>query len=271
MPPDACRKILLSDRQDALGPTSEGRLHMGARLFVPAALLAASLSGAADLAEFALVGFSRDGSHVAWEEYGVQDGSGFPWAGLVVVEAASGETVLADTLLLNLYSSGYPERWEEELDLVGLLRDSVRTLLAPALDSLGIEEGRTGVALLTRLPTDASHYRTTEFVRQWWGPGYARGSRYMLELECDTLGREMMYNAPLVSLRLVLRAAGRELVLADDGGDGAPMAYWYRIRGVHMYGDSTLAVALSKGLPGFEGPDTRWRVVARVLPEELRP
>ena len=244
---------------------------MGVRLFVPAALLAASLSGAADLAEFALVGFSRDGSHVAWEEYGVQDGSGFPWASLAVVEASSGETVLADTLLLNLYSSGYSERWEDELDLVGLLRDSVRTLLAPALDSLGIEEGRTGVALLTRLPTDASHYRTTEFVRQWWGPGYARGPRYMLQLECDTLGREMMYNAHLVSLRLVLRAAGRELVLADDGADGAPMAYWYRIREVHMYGDSTLAVVLSKGLPGFEGPDTRWRVVARVLPEELRP
>ncbi len=271
MPPAACGKIIPSRRRAALGSILEGRLHMGLRLFVLAALLAASLSMAADLAEFALVGFSRDGSHVAWEEYGVQDGSGFPWASLAVVEAESGETFLADTLILNLYSSGYPEQWEDELDLVGLLRDSLRTLLAPSMDSLGIEEGRRGVALLTRLPTDASHYRTTEFVRQWWGPGYARGPRYMLETRCDTLGREMMYNAPLVSLRLVLRASGEELVMADDGADGAPMAYWYRIRGVHMYGDSTLAAVLSKGLPGFEGPDTRWRVVARVLPEGLRP
>lgn len=244
---------------------------MRGRILLWTALCAAGICAGADLAEFGMVGFSGTGGHVAWEEYGVQDGSGFPWASLSVVSAASGGTVLADTLVLDLYAAGYPEQCEDELDLVGMLRDSLRVLLGPSLDSLGIVRGRTGVCLLSRLQTDASDYTTTEFVRQWWGPGYARGPRYMLELRCDTLRRDMLYNAPLVALRLAIRAGGRELVLADDGGEGAPVAYWYRVRRVYMYGDSTLAVVLSKGRPGFEGPDTRWRVVARVLPEGLRP
>ena len=236
------------------------------------ALLTALPCEGADMADFRFYGFSRDGSHLAWEQYGIQDGSGFPWASFTIQSALTGERIASDTLVLNLYSQGWPEAWQEQgLDALGMLRDSLLSTMGADLDRLEIPEGAAGVALLERLETDLSEYSTAEFVREWLGPGYSRGPRYRLTLQCDSVATEMMYMAPLVSLRILLEGAGRELVLADDGEAGAPVAYWYHVRGVRMYADSVLAVVLSKGEPGFEGPNTRWRVVAGVLPEGLRP
>lgn len=241
-------------------------------LAVLAVLAVTGAAAAADSAEFNLIGFSRSGGHVAWEQYGVQDGSGFPWASLYVESAVSGNTVLGDTLVLNIYEGGLPEDWfDQDLDLVGLLRDSLLSAHGPEMDRMGIMPGEEGVPLMVRLPTDLSRYQSTEFVREWYAPGFSRGPRYRLELRSDSVATEMMYMQPLVALKLVLQAAGREIVLAEDGGEGAPVAYGYGVGAVHMYGDSTLAVLLGKTTPGFEGPNSRWRLVAFVLPPGLRP
>ncbi|MGV3489953.1 MAG: DUF2259 domain-containing protein [Devosia sp.] len=54
------------------------------------ALLAASLiaapAQAGDAAAFDPIGFSEDGRYFAYEEYGIQDGSGFPYANVYVVD-----------------------------------------------------------------------------------------------------------------------------------------------------------------------------------------
>ncbi len=44
---------------------------------------------AADIAAFQSIGFSGDGSVFAFEEYGIQDGSGFPYASIYVVDTIS--------------------------------------------------------------------------------------------------------------------------------------------------------------------------------------
>lgn len=44
------------------------------------AQLAAMPASAGDVAELQILGFSKDGGVFAFEEYGVQDGSGFPYA-----------------------------------------------------------------------------------------------------------------------------------------------------------------------------------------------
>ena len=41
---------------------------------------------AADNAERAVVGFSPDGRYFAFEQYGVQDGSGFPYSEIFVID-----------------------------------------------------------------------------------------------------------------------------------------------------------------------------------------
>ena len=63
-----------------------------ARCCALAAALSASTLGTAaagDYAERALYGFSPDGAYFAFEEYGVQDGSGFPYSNVYVVDTAA--------------------------------------------------------------------------------------------------------------------------------------------------------------------------------------
>jgi len=52
-------------------------------------LWACSPALAGDTAEINVLGFSADGSIFAFEEYGVQDGSGFPYANRFYIDTAS--------------------------------------------------------------------------------------------------------------------------------------------------------------------------------------
>ena len=51
--------------------------------------LCAVPAGAGDFAERHIFGFSPGGSHFAFEEYGVQDGSGFPYSNIYIVDVAN--------------------------------------------------------------------------------------------------------------------------------------------------------------------------------------
>lgn len=48
---------------------------------------------AADASDRAIIGFSMDASHFAFEEYGVQDGSGFPYANIYIINLKNDEWV----------------------------------------------------------------------------------------------------------------------------------------------------------------------------------
>jgi predicted secreted protein len=52
-----------------------------------ALLLAVPAAHAGDYAYRDILGFSSDGKSFAFEEYGVQDGSGFPYANIFVVKS----------------------------------------------------------------------------------------------------------------------------------------------------------------------------------------
>jgi predicted secreted protein len=61
------------------------------KLFVLAALavlMFGSIVRAGDYANLNFVGFSKDGRYLAFEEYGVQDGSGFPYSSYYFVDVA---------------------------------------------------------------------------------------------------------------------------------------------------------------------------------------
>ncbi len=63
-------------------------IGIGRRLVTVATLIAApALAG--DYAERAIFGFSPDGATFAFEEYGVQDGSGFPYSNIYVIDTAT--------------------------------------------------------------------------------------------------------------------------------------------------------------------------------------
>ncbi len=57
------------------------------------ALCLAKPANAGDFAERQILGFSPDGRYFAFEQFGVQDGSGFPYADIFVIDTATDEWV----------------------------------------------------------------------------------------------------------------------------------------------------------------------------------
>ncbi len=111
------------------------------------ARLAASLAGlavlaypalAGDAAQFNPLGFSEDGRYFAFEEFGIQDGSGFPYANLTILDVA-GDTWAA--------GSPFRVRLEDEAATLADARDEARTEAEPHFDTLAITTPVSTVAL----------------------------------------------------------------------------------------------------------------------------
>ena len=49
---------------------------------------ASTISFAGDFATLNFIGFSKDGRYLAFEEYGTQDGSGFPYSSIYFIDVA---------------------------------------------------------------------------------------------------------------------------------------------------------------------------------------
>ena len=127
------------------------------------ARLVASLAGlalltapafAGDAAQFQPLGFSEDGRYFAFEEYGIQDGSGFPYANITILDTAADK-----------WAAGSPFRIRLEDDTAALTdaRDAARTQAEPHLEALAL----TAPVLTVALNGDgeaAGHFGDTRLV-----------------------------------------------------------------------------------------------------------
>lgn len=64
-------------------------MHVWQYALTAIALLCAANAHAGDAANRDIIGFSPDGAYFAFEQYGVQDGSGFPYSDVFVLETAA--------------------------------------------------------------------------------------------------------------------------------------------------------------------------------------
>ena len=62
-------------------------------LIAAADALAPIAAQAGDFADRALLGFSPDGRYFALEEYGIQDGSGYPYSNIFLIDTTTDEWV----------------------------------------------------------------------------------------------------------------------------------------------------------------------------------
>ena len=92
---------------------------------------------AAFVAERDIIGFSADERYFAFEEFGVQDGSGFPFSNIFIIDTVD------DT-----WAGGSPFRVmvEDETSPLSAAREQARSDAAPALSSLGVDAGYALVA-----------------------------------------------------------------------------------------------------------------------------
>ncbi len=226
--------------------------------------LACGTAAAGDYAQREFLGFSPDGRTFAFEEYGVQDGSGFPYSNIYVIDTANDDWV-----------AGTPVRvlTEGELAPLDKTRAEARGKAQPVLDARQV--GSPGNLVASNPPTELSaDQHHVIFLPRMIVP--LGGSAYDLALTeialpaegCPDMGQ------PFHGFRLTLTtAAGGTHTLASDAeipsSRHCPLGY--AISDVLTYypsgGPPVLAVILGMYTVGFEGPDRRFLAVTAPLPQ----
>ena len=93
--------------------------------------LASAPAFAGDAANFAALGFSADGRYFGYEEFGVQDGSGFPYSNIFILDVAEDKWVGGSPFRLTL---------EQESPTLAGVRAAAMAKAAKALADLAISE-----------------------------------------------------------------------------------------------------------------------------------
>ena len=217
----------------------------------------AALAG--DTAELNVLGFSAEGKVFAFEEYGIQDGSGFAYAHRFYIDTTS------DKFLPNT-----PVRVQMEDESVGLdaAREEARKRGDKIIkdEELAANRGRlAGFNAVTE--TSADPHRMTVNPRPVFPPIDPQLEFKLEEISLGEIER-CPGIGPVKGFKLVrVGDAGKTEVLQEDKdvplSRGCPTGY--RIGGVQSFfgedGTMTYAVLVTVVRHGFEGPDHRWIAV----------
>ncbi len=242
-------------------PARTGRLLALAGL---AALAAASAGGAAkagDAAELEILGFSNDGGVFAFEEYGIQDGSGFPYANRYYIDTDT------DTFL-----KGTPIRVRIDDETASLAdarrqaRDKGEAVVKQA--ELAANPGFTaGFNAITELSADP--YRMVVNPRPVF-PAIDKPLEFRLDIllfgevaQCHGMGEAV----GLRLLRVDASDGGRTQTVHEDKAlpQSRNCPTGYSIGAVQTFSTqnrlSHYAVLIAVQQVGFEGPNHRWMAV----------
>jgi len=232
-------------------------------------LFAFSNVSAGDYSTRNIIGFSKDGKFLAFEEYGTHDGSGFPYVRIYFINVEK-----------NSYASApYKLVIENEKATESTVRNKARIATAKKLRELKIIRGNMGKQVISRLMTDLTvkddegdietapvELRFAEEI----GSMYRRGD-YTLKLtptetppskDCDGHGY------PILKLELTLRnnETNETKILQKDNDipKSRGCVVLYRVQDVFVY-ERNVLVFISVFTPGFEGPDMSYIVVTGKL------
>jgi len=225
-------------------------------------LMAAGPASAGDSAELGILGFSADGSVFAFEEYGIQDGSGFAYANRYYIETGTDRFV-----------AGTPIRVlsEEQDASVEDARAEARQLGAEIVDEdeLAANRGFTAAAnAVTEISADPFAVEVNP--RPVFPPIDAPLAIRLEEIAFPVPENCAFAAERHVGFRLlkVSHEAGvaTELLHEDDGvpkSRSCPLGY--RIGAVQTFfpkgGEPVFVVMIAVRRVGFEGPDHRWIAV----------
>lgn len=214
---------------------------------------------AGDEATLNFIGFSHDGNHLAFEQFGWYDGSGFPYSEIVFIDVIQNSFV-GSPVSVTLDE----EEWEESA--------SARTLdLAKVkLGDLNITTGNTGYCIVSQIRGEP--HLDPHFVRFSEANipldslgGYFRCVLTLTEIEVkDTSDYTVDFGTPkMLELSISIPGIQEEYVLQKDTKLPIRRGHVlsYHIAEVYLYkhGDATyIAVFISYATPGFEGPDIRY-------------
>lgn len=236
--------------------------------FLAFLIVATTSAGAADNAERAVIGFSPDGRYFAFEQYGVQDGSGFPYSEIFVVDLDANQWVKG---------SPFRERVDDENALVSAARAQSAKAAQKLLTQLKAAE--PGEILASQPVTESSPgRRRLTFDPFYISLGSQPASRYTLSLDLVPFtASENCHddeNAKQMGFKLTItdkdQNASKEIYkdLSIPSSRYCPRDY--DIADVIAYrsssqGDRHVAL-IGVYTPGFEGMDRRLIAVPFTLP-----
>lgn len=221
---------------------------------------------AGDFATLNFIGFSKDGRYLAFEEFGTQDGSGFPYSNVYVVDVVK-----------NVYASKpVAVRIDDEKATERLARSRSKLGASSAFRKFGILAGNTGKLVVSRQLTDLSvnhflseHPGDTQKIKfaEIVGSMYQGGDWELIlksvavkTKDCAYVGEDS--KVYMLDLSIHDNEGNRTTTLQKDSalpsGRGCPTNY--AMQYVYLYQDYA-AVFVSKYTIGFEGPDMRYMVV----------
>jgi predicted secreted protein len=226
------------------------------RFLVPTLLILifqAPIAKAGDTARIQMLGFSKDGSRFAFEQYGVQDGSGFPYSEIFILDVAKDSWVKPS-----------PFRRQDEVD-----------------DSQGYdEEALLAAARAENRAVAQPHLRTSGIA----GKGLTVGHNPLdmmppaddpLELQLSeypmTSGDCASYGAETKGFKLTLTYHGKTRVLNNDtkvpSSRNCPLRYRIERIVTHFPNEAppVFAVLIQMDSHGFEGPDRRYLAITGQL------
>lgn len=220
--------------------------------------LTALPAAAGDYADRAIFGFSPDGGYFAFEEYGVQDGSGFPYSNIYVIAAADDDWVGGTPVRVRL---------DDEMAELSQARAQALQQATPILQQYAI--GTPGYLVVTNPTTETS--ADPHYVSFRPHPTLPTAGGYQLTLEeyalpapdCPDRGQ------PFTGFRLTLgRPNGSASVINQDAripsSRRCPLSYG--ISDVLTFYPApaaapVIAVLINVFSVGFEGPDRRFVAV----------
>lgn len=228
--------------------------------------LAASFApaNAGDFAERRALGFSGDGRYFAFEQFGVQDGSGFPYADIFVIDIEADQWV-PDTPVRVLLK-------DEQAGLTSA-RDKAASQAAPILQNLAISQ--PGRLLASNPPAEIGDdpHRVSVNTRYELQGGYRPRLYTLSEMQlpapkiCSNVS-----DAPMKGFRLQSQVSGSPPVTLHEDKSlpesrGCPLAY--AISDVFGFrrpdGREVFAILIRNSRVGFEGPDRRFLAVTQGL------
>lgn len=213
---------------------------------------------AGDTASIDILGFSPDGATFAFEEYGVEDGSGFPYANRYYIDTAK-----------DRFLSGTPIRVTIEKDGAGVLdararaESEARSIISDRVlfENRGFTAGWNAVTETSADPT-----RMTINPRPVFPPIDEPVSVRLSEVPMPG-GAECYGMGEPVGFRLTTDSGGSDRVIHEDKSiprsRGCPTGY--RLSGIQTFyppnGTPVFAVIIAVEKIGFEGPDHRFIAV----------
>ena len=217
---------------------------------------------AGDFATLNFIGFSKDGKYLAFEEHGVQDGSGFPYSNIYFVDVAKNSFAAPPVRV----------RIERETATEPQARAKAKLGAAASIKKFRIIERNRGTLVVSRLLTDLTAYdsglkdegQKINFAEMIWSM-YRQGNYDLILRSLKVEPKECDYSyQPVYKLELELKdnSANSTIVLQKDttlpASRDCPTRY--TIQYVYLY-ESFIAVFLNTYHIGFEGPDMRFLVI----------